>query len=281
MSDKHRSAGSLYTMRDWRKSLGVTPAYRMGHTTLRFHFHYALLAFGFGTLMLVFLYMKPGSVSSSYPGASPAASSALWSPGHADNGSGNGGLGSSLLAYNQTYPLTAPVRNGASTVFRIGLIADLDQLSAKPGAPNTWRSYYKRGLLHWTPGAAGSGSGAISVQFDDAEPAEVLHHYALKGRGMELSELVTFNGRLLTVDDRTGFVYEMLPGGKVVPWVVLMDGDGLSTKGFKSEWATVRDGMLWVGSMGKEWTTSAGEFESNDPMWVKAVTTAGHVSADV
>jgi soluble calcium-activated nucleotidase 1 len=37
---------------------------------------------------------------------------------------------------------------------------------------------------------------------------------------MELSELVTFNGALYTVDDRTGVVYK-LDGNKVVPWVIL------------------------------------------------------------
>lgn len=49
--------------------------------------------------------------------------------------------------------------------------------------------------------------------------------YALKGRGMELSELVTFDGRLLSFDDRTGIVFELL-NNKAIPWVILMDGDG-------------------------------------------------------
>lgn len=42
---------------------------------------------------------------------------------------------------------------------------------------------------------------------------------------MELSELVTFNGHVLTFDDRTGLVFEII-GDKVVPWTILMDGDG-------------------------------------------------------
>lgn len=42
---------------------------------------------------------------------------------------------------------------------------------------------------------------------------------------MELSELVTFNGRLLTFDDRTGIVFEIV-NNKAIPWVLLMDGDG-------------------------------------------------------
>lgn len=49
------------------------------------------------------------------------------------------------------------------------------------------------------------------------------------------------------------------------------------TKGFKSEWATVKDQTLYVGSMGKEWTTEDGMFQNYNPMFVKAVTTKGEV----
>lgn len=47
---------------------------------------------------------------------------------------------------------------------------------------------------------------------------------------MELSELVTFNGELITVDDRTGIVYKLI-NGQVVPWVILADGNGQVSKG--------------------------------------------------
>ena len=47
---------------------------------------------------------------------------------------------------------------------------------------------------------------------------------------MELSELIVFNGRTFTVDDRTGIVYEIVDK-KVVPWAILSDGDGKQTKG--------------------------------------------------
>lgn len=93
---------------------------------------------------------------------------------------------------------------------------------------------------------------------------------------MELSELVVFNGKLLTFDDRTGLIYE-LENNKLIPWVLLIDGDGQSSKGFKSEWATVKDQTLYVGSMGKEWTSSSGDFENVNPMFVKAVNTHGEV----
>lgn len=93
---------------------------------------------------------------------------------------------------------------------------------------------------------------------------------------MELSELVVFNGRLLTFDDRTGFIYEIV-NDKIIPWIFLSDGKGNNMKGFKSEWAAVKDQHLFVGSMGKEWTTSDGQFESNDPMFVKSVNINGEV----
>lgn len=48
--------------------------------------------------------------------------------------------------------------------------------------------------------------------------------------GMELSELVAFNGHLYSVDDRTGVVYR-IEGNQAVPWVILPDGDGSVSKG--------------------------------------------------
>ena len=48
---------------------------------------------------------------------------------------------------------------------------------------------------------------------------------------MELSELVVFNGKLYAVDDRTGVVFEITQDDKVIPWVILQDGDGHKVKG--------------------------------------------------
>lgn len=46
---------------------------------------------------------------------------------------------------------------------------------------------------------------------------------SLDGRGMELSELIVFNGKLYTCDDRTGVIYELLEDDKsemqAIPWV--------------------------------------------------------------
>lgn len=93
---------------------------------------------------------------------------------------------------------------------------------------------------------------------------------------MELSDLIVFNGKLLSFDDRTGIIYE-IEQDKAYPWVLMTDGDGHLNKGFKAEWATVKDRQLYVGSMGKEWTTSAGEYENENPMHVKVVSPTGEV----
>lgn len=173
--------------------------------------------------------------------------------------------------YNNTYPIT-PVQhyNGIYT-FRIGVIADLDTDSKSEKEKNTWYSYYKRGYLNYNP-----SKNEIGVSWDAEGPMVIKNNYALKGRGMELSELVTFDGRLLTIDDRTGLVFELV-GKDVIPWVLLMDGNGKNKKGFKSEWATVKSGELYVGSIGKEWTTATGEFENHNPQYIKIVDKNGSV----
>lgn len=49
---------------------------------------------------------------------------------------------------------------------------------------------------------------------------------------MELSELVVYNGNLLSFDDRTGTVYVIdLASKYAYPWVMLVDGHGRVAKG--------------------------------------------------
>jgi soluble calcium-activated nucleotidase 1 len=95
-------------------------------------------------------------------------------------------------------------------------------------------------------------------------------------RGMELSELLYFHGKLLALSDRTGVIYEVL-NGKLVPLWILADGDGNSESGFKSEWATVVDDHLYVGSTGKPWVSKNGEEQNSNRLWVKRVSSTGVV----
>uniref|UniRef100_A0A8C6ZC81 Calcium activated nucleotidase 1 n=1 Tax=Nothoprocta perdicaria TaxID=30464 RepID=A0A8C6ZC81_NOTPE len=194
--------------------------------------------------------------------------------------------------YNDTYPLSPPQRNADGVRYRIGVIADLDTQS-RASQEHTWFSYLKKGYL-----VLSDSGDSVAVQWDE-EPSVLRSHLAEKGRGMELSELVVFNGKLYCVDDRTGVIYQ-IEGDKVVPWVILSDGDGsvgkgeepggcgqrhrgpslhrvLSCAGFKAEWLAVKDEHLYVGGLGKEWTTATGEVLNENPEWVKVVGHKGDV----
>lgn len=47
--------------------------------------------------------------------------------------------------------------------------------------------------------------------------------------------------------------------------------------GFKSEWATVKDKRMYVGGLGKEWTTVSGIVQNFNPQWVKSIGPNGDV----
>ncbi|XP_001359657.3 soluble calcium-activated nucleotidase 1 [Drosophila pseudoobscura] len=260
--EQETSPRAMY-MRDWRSALR-TPTYRIGNRTVRFNYHFALLVVCVVALVLLFYFARQGSRSSS---------EGYWLRRSIIDAKSLDGR-AVTEAYNSTYPLTPPLGlRGGVINYRIAMIADLDISSkiAKPDGSSTWRSYLKKGYLTFTVSKA-----EIKISWDDGAPTVLESAFALKGRGMELSELVTFNGRLLSFDDRTGLIYEIV-NDKPIPWVILLDGDGHSAKGFKSEWATVKQQTLYVGSMGKEWTTSMGDFENNNPMYVKAISPSGEV----
>ncbi|XP_029513635.1 soluble calcium-activated nucleotidase 1 isoform X2 [Oncorhynchus nerka] len=208
-------------------------------------------------LVLLYMHLNPGSYSE-------VPSSRNWKSGHT-------GLAVDEVAdrYNDTYPLSTPERTPQGTRYRIGVIADLDT-DSRSDKKLTWFSYMRRGHL-----LVSESGTKVAVEWD-AERVLLESHLAEKGRGMELSELVVFNGKLYSVDDRTGVVYH-IDGSKAVPWVILPDGDGSVSKGFKAEWLAVKDEHLYVGGLGKEWTTTTGEVVNNNPEWVKVVGHRGDV----
>jgi len=206
-------------------------------------------------VLLLFMHLGPGL-------RSRPSSSQGWRPGRT-------GPRQAESHYNDTYPLSPPERTPQGTRYRIGVIADLDT-SSRSDKKMTWFSYMRRGYL-----LVSQSGDKVAVEWD-AERVLLESHLAEKGRGMELSELVVFNGKLYSVDDRTGVVYN-IDGDKAVPWVILPDGDGTVAKGFKAEWLAVKDEQLYVGGLGKEWTTTAGEFVNNNPEWVKVVGYKGDV----
>ncbi|XP_015590709.1 soluble calcium-activated nucleotidase 1 [Cephus cinctus] len=244
------SSERMVSVRDWRQALRTPHVYRVGNSAFRIQSLY-LVFFVFIVLVITLFY--------TYPSMNNAVQSHF--------------AKSSLppcryYKYNKTYPLTAPTKTSIGISYKIAIISDLDHASKSVDKKDTWLSYLKKGHLMWFP-----NKNVMSVSWDN-DMSVLSSSFAMKGRGMELSELVTFDGKLVTFDDRTGMIY-YIEGDQAYPWVILMDGNGKDSKGFKSEWATVKDEQLYVGSMGKEWTTAAGEFVNNNPQWVKTVSVLG------
>ncbi|KAL0239310.1 hypothetical protein PCE1_004997 [Barthelona sp. PCE] len=158
--------------------------------------------------------------------------------------------------------------------YRIGVCADQDLLSKKPGQ-NVWQSAFLRGNLVL------DGNNGWSVTWDHA-PIILNTTLNEKGRGAEFSELQVYNDKLYAFDDRTGAVFEVTKDFKVLPRWILVTGDGVShDKGFKTEIATVKDGKLFVMSIGKYWTTPTGQIVENMkdvPRWIKVIDKHGGVS---
>jgi soluble calcium-activated nucleotidase 1 len=100
-------------------------------------------------------------------------------------------------------------------------------------------------------------TGRIYYRLESIPPEQGGEHQLISliaegGRGAEFSELVMFGKRLITFDDRTGLLCEIRNQNQLVPRQILMTGSGDETfKGFKSEWATLWDDRLIVGSHGK------------------------------
>ncbi|CAH2106195.1 unnamed protein product [Euphydryas editha] len=235
--------------RDWRKALRTPATYRVGNA-VRIQPQFVFMIIVIGVFLLILFYYN--WCTSGAPVLTHQWTRNSW-------------------PYNDTYPLTSPFHSGNVITYKIGIVADLDTNSKSHTKPHTFNSYLKRGYLSYDP-----VKQYVTITWDK-HPATLLSStYSQKGRGMELSELIVYDGKLLTFDDRSGMVFEII-NNKVVPWAVLADGNGHSEKGFKSEWATIKDKILYVGSMGKEWTTASGEFESFDPMWVKAINMYGEV----
>jgi soluble calcium-activated nucleotidase 1 len=160
--------------------------------------------------------------------------------------------------------------------FRFTAITDLDQLSAVKGAKKpTFRSILLPGIITRDP-----ASNTYSMKMEPTRQVTTAHNEA--GRGAEFSELQIYNNRLLTFDDRTGDVFEILnkPSGKesfVVPRFVITEGDGDTDKGMKWEWATVKNGELYMGSMGKEYTNPDGSVANSNNLWVSVLNSHGEI----
>jgi len=162
-----------------------------------------------------------------------------------------------------------------ATALDFAMVSDLDKESRDPRRLS-WHAFVRRGSLLFEPAATPGTASRWRIEWRGTDRIEST--IAAKNRSLELSELIRFNGQLLAVCDSTGIVFEVdIAKRKVYQRLALTDGDGYSAKPFKTEWATVKDGVLLVGSMGREWVREDGSIEHFNPQWVKAIDRSGKV----
>lgn len=203
-------------MSNLRISVGGLPLLAsMGNTTdPRFRLKWKpIVLVGFSLTLLLVLFMHMSSGTQPHVHGRPSSRTGDADPDDVDD----------ISQYNDTYPLSPPEQTAEGTRYRIAVIADLDTSSSSE-KKLTWFSYMRRGHL-----SVSESGDKVAVEWD-ADRVVLESHLSEKGRGMELSELVAFNGKLYTVDDRTGIVYR-IDGDKAIPWVILTDGDGSVAKG--------------------------------------------------
>jgi len=197
-------------LKELRQSLSSSQTYRISNSTIRFQTHFVILVSLIGIIFLVVLYnmahTTPKLVSYGY------------------------NQPYDKFIYNKVksrYPLTKPIYiDNVGIKYRIAIISDLDKASKNQTEKNTWYSYYKKGYLTWY-----TINSTVELLWDKIEPKILKSSISMDGRGMELSELVTFNDNIYSLDDRTGIVYSIGTDDTVLPWVILMDGNGAEFKG--------------------------------------------------
>ena len=203
-----KSSAYPTSVHEWMNAIRRPTPYRVG--SARFHLKPRILAyavlFSFAILILV-ICLLPREKTSSLDCLK------RWESFHGHHPS----------SYDYTYPLSPVTKIGKGHQFRIALVADLDT-DSKSNEKNTWFSYFLEGNL-----TISQINNYVDVSFSE-NPYVLKSKLSQGGRGMELSELLVFNGKLYTVDDRTGVVYHV-SNHQVFPWVLLADGNGESPKG--------------------------------------------------
>ncbi|MFL9813278.1 hypothetical protein D7241_08480 [Stutzerimonas sp. VN223-3] len=147
--------------------------------------------------------------------------------------------------------------DSTTSEYLLAIITDEDHASQveQEDGRIAWQSTLRHDRLHRQ---ADPQTGRPRYRFEDIPEAEggefqLISLIAEGGRGAEFSELVMFGKRLVTFDDRTGLVCEVRGQNQLVPRNILMTGSGDEEfKGFKSEWATLWNDQLVIGSHGKK-----------------------------
>lgn len=112
--------------------------------------------------------------------------------------------------YNfSTHAHVLPLPDGG-VKYRIVAITDLDH-NSKVDAKN-WQSFMTEAWF-----TISAYRDHFKVEWE--EPRALKSQISAGGRGMELSDLAYFDGKLLSVDDRTGLLYKIEDLRVAIPWV--------------------------------------------------------------
>jgi soluble calcium-activated nucleotidase 1 len=165
-----------------------------------------------------------------------------------------------------------------SRQYTLLVVADQDE-GAFNRTTGDLQSTLRRGTLCESRASPNAPDPSFSVSW--AAGVALHSRLSLAGRGMELSTLSWFGGRLLSCDDRTGIIYE-LRGGMAHPRHIL--SADIPGGQFKCEWAAVRRGLLYIGGIGRPFRIPvnvddpAAGFTSAGNDMVVSIDTSGAVS---
>lgn len=151
----------------------------------------------------------------------------------------------------------------------VAIVADLDKKSRHP-TKFEWHSFLKLGTLRRKHPADN-----FTVEWSSTKL--LTSTTATKNRSMELSALVNFEGKFFAFCDYTGSIMRIREG-RVFPRQNIVSGDGKTTSmPFKTEWATIKDGRIVLGSNGKEWVSDNGTVLHRHLEWVKTIDARGRI----
>lgn len=156
--------------------------------------------------------------------------------------------------------------DGKMASFVVAIVADDDSESKVEGQELLFKSYFE--TFQFTR-ADGKYDAKV---LDKIELVTDVHDST--NRGGELSTLNKFNGKLLAGDDRTGALFEVDqnntdPRKRLKPVCFISDGNGKVSKGFKCEWACIKDEKLYIGSHGRPEGTPG--LAKDRMRWIKIV----------
>ena len=151
------------------------------------------------------------------------------------------------------------------------MVSDLDRDSKDVENPFLWRSVKKTGLL-----IPLENSSNYTIHFDVNSSVLLTSRTATKSRSMELSAAIKYRNKSFVFCDATGSVLR-LRDNKVYPRQQILSGSGKTSKPFKTEWATVKDDMIWLGSNGKEWVDEQGRVVHRMLEWIKTIDRTGRI----